>query len=207
MNRTTVCPTLPGNSPRCGRISRRTGSVRRCRWRRGDAAGLPAYTILDGHWRVQALWELGRTEVLVIVRHDLVGLDANALEAEFLRCKLNRRRARDLVMDFTVKKFCESGRQKRARPRSPCRTATPGADQEVSRRVSGVERRWRRTAWTAAVASRGSTRTQSASAAQRHLGVPGRRPACQRPPAARVNGAAGVKRDRRVCEVSPTGRR
>jgi hypothetical protein len=73
----------------------------------GNAAGLPAYTILDGHRRVQALRDLGKTEVSVIVRDDLVGHDEDAMETIFISFNLNRRQMSKLAQAFAAKKLLE----------------------------------------------------------------------------------------------------
>ena len=57
----------------------------------GNKAGLPAYTILDGHRRVEALNRMGRPTVLAIIRYDLRDADAAAVEHAFINFNLVRR--------------------------------------------------------------------------------------------------------------------
>jgi hypothetical protein len=57
----------------------------------GNAAKLPAYTILDGHRRTQVMLKSAMTAVDVLVRHDLANADAMTVEAEFLNYNLQRR--------------------------------------------------------------------------------------------------------------------
>ena len=56
-----------------------------------NQAGFPANTILKGHQRKRALELIGRTEVDVLVRHDLAQVDPPTIEREFLNDNLNRR--------------------------------------------------------------------------------------------------------------------
>jgi hypothetical protein len=49
-----------------------------------NAAGLPPYTVLDGHRRKKGLMANGETHGKVVIRHDLVGADAATVELVFL---------------------------------------------------------------------------------------------------------------------------
>ena len=61
-----------------------------------NAAGLPAFTIMDGHRRVEAARRLCWTTVQVIVRHDLVTADRATVEATFIRFNFERRQLHSL---------------------------------------------------------------------------------------------------------------
>lgn len=78
-----------------------------------NRAGLPAYTILDGHRRAASLRRLGRTSAIVIVRWDLQHADAEKVEAEYLRFNQNRRQLEPLsvVQNFKRQKELEAGRR------------------------------------------------------------------------------------------------
>jgi hypothetical protein len=67
----------------------------------GNRAGLPAYTILDGHARKDALELNGETEVTALVRFDLVDADPDAVELEFLQFNQDRRH-HDLLAEARV---------------------------------------------------------------------------------------------------------
>src|SRR4051812_38496624 len=56
-----------------------------------NTAGLPANTILDGHQRRRALQLNGETVARVIVRYDLLTVDAATVERAFLEPNQNRR--------------------------------------------------------------------------------------------------------------------
>jgi ParB/RepB/Spo0J family partition protein len=61
-----------------------------------NAAGLDAYTILDGHQRRDAAVELGWAEVDVLVRHDLKDAEAGELDRVFLSFNFDRRQLKPL---------------------------------------------------------------------------------------------------------------
>ncbi len=57
----------------------------------GNAAGLPANTILDGHQRAAAAGELGWQTILAIIRWDLAESSAEEIHRLFLRLNFERR--------------------------------------------------------------------------------------------------------------------
>jgi ParB-like chromosome segregation protein Spo0J len=81
-----------------------------------NKAGWPAYSILDGHRRMKALLDLGRTSAPVIIRHDLADADADTVKGEFCRINPARRQmhpvelARYLRGQFEAEKRHRGGR-------------------------------------------------------------------------------------------------
>jgi len=73
----------------------------------GNRAGLPTNTILDGHRRADALRRLGRTQAIVVIRHDLRDADASAVEEIFLRFNQNRRQLDPLAITKNLKRQME----------------------------------------------------------------------------------------------------
>ena len=63
----------------------------------GNAAGLPAGTILRGHQRRRALQLLGYEEAEVLVLHDLAGADRNTVDLHFVEENLHRRQLTPLA--------------------------------------------------------------------------------------------------------------
>ncbi len=61
-----------------------------------NAAGLDAFTILDGNQRTRAAKLAGLETVRVLIRHDLIDADAATVEAEFLKFNVLRRQLRPL---------------------------------------------------------------------------------------------------------------
>lgn len=56
-----------------------------------NAAGLPPYTVLDGHQRLEAARQLGWTTVRATIRHDLVDAEEAVVRQTFLRFNFERR--------------------------------------------------------------------------------------------------------------------
>jgi ParB-like chromosome segregation protein Spo0J len=75
----------------------------------GNHAGLPAYTILDGHRRAESLRRLGKTNATIVIRWDLLETDSSMLEGIFLRFNVNRRQLDPLSVAINIKRQTELG--------------------------------------------------------------------------------------------------
>jgi hypothetical protein len=74
----------------------------------GNAAGLPPYTVLDGHRRGRLLQSIGAKEATVIVRHDLKDADLATVNLEFLKINFQRRNMDRLEMARVAKGMYET---------------------------------------------------------------------------------------------------
>jgi ParB/RepB/Spo0J family partition protein len=79
---------------------------------RGNAAGLPAWTILDGHRRIQLLKAAGHKEVKVLVREDLRNATTEQVEKEFLSSNFQRRQLHMLDRARIAKRLYELERKR-----------------------------------------------------------------------------------------------
>jgi ParB-like chromosome segregation protein Spo0J len=84
----------------------------------GNAAGLPAGTILDGHRRATLMAANGETKALVVVRDDLKNASSNEVEAEFLNYNFMRRQQHPLDQAKVAKRLFEIEKK---RERGHCR--------------------------------------------------------------------------------------
>ncbi|MDB5320477.1 MAG: hypothetical protein JWN40_2108 [Phycisphaerales bacterium] len=73
----------------------------------GNAAGLPEWTILDGHGRTDLLLAAGIEVADVIVRWDLLHADAARVERTFIQFNFNRRHDHPLDLAAKAVRLCE----------------------------------------------------------------------------------------------------
>jgi ParB/RepB/Spo0J family partition protein len=80
----------------------------------GNAAGLPAHCMLDGHRRARAMKAAGKTHAFVEVRDDLKDADAATVEAEFLKYNFLRRQLHPLDLARIARRMFELERNRTA---------------------------------------------------------------------------------------------
>lgn len=74
----------------------------------GNAAELPAFTVVDGHQRVAAAGELGWSTIRAVVRWDLVNTSREEIHRLFLRLNFERRQLSPMAQSLVLVAIHES---------------------------------------------------------------------------------------------------